>query len=254
MDHVVARVEAAYRRADAREERGGNRARVLRRRERGIGQQSRTFTGGACRGVGGDLYHFLPRKDGRWLLVLGDVTGKGMPAALAMSSGMSLLSMAAELVDELDRLGEVLHRKLFECLSAEQFITVFAGELHPMSGEMTYLNAGHDHPLIARAGGGLEELASAGMPMGLLPMNPLQVLKAKLEPGDLMAIFSDGIPEATQDGETFLGRESLEKILVEMRTAPLEEIRDRILEAVDGYLAGRPASDDVTLMLVRRED
>ena len=205
-----------------------------------------------CRGVGGDLYNFLPRKNERTLIALGDVTGKGTPAALAMSACMVLLDALAEILDDLEQLGDVLHRKLYDSLSAEQFVTLFAGDLDPKSGTMTYLNAGHEPPLVAREDGSIDECPSAGQPMGLLPVNPVKTQEMQFRPGDLMAIFSDGIPEATRDGENLMGLEVVKEILKEMRAAPLEEIRDAILKKVTDYLAGRHASDDITLILLRK--
>ncbi len=207
-----------------------------------------------CRGVGGDLYTFLPRPKGRILLALGDVTGKGTPAALAMAACMVLLSTLAETTDDLDRFGDILHRKLYENLSAEQFVTLFAGDLDPATGQMEYLNAGHEPPLVLRADGTLDRFPSGGQPMGLLPENPLKVQSGALQPGDLMAVFSDGIPEATRDGENLMGLEPVIAILRERRSAPLAEIRDAILNAVEDHLAGRHASDDVTLILLRRKE
>ena len=205
-----------------------------------------------CRGVGGDLYTFQPRPNGKLMLALGDVTGKGTPAALAMSACMILLSTLAETTEDLDRLGDILHRKLYENLSAEQFVTLFAGDLDPATGHLKYLNAGHEPPLISRRNGSLETLPSGGQPMGLLPTNPLVSQEYDLDSGDLMAVFSDGIPEATRDGENLMGLAPVERILREYREAPLEEIRDAILKEVNEYLAGRHASDDVTLLLLRK--
>ena len=89
--------------------------------------------------------------------------------------------------------------------------------------------------------------------MGLLPTNPLFVQEYDLAAGDLMAVFSDGIPEATRDGENLLGLDPVKRILLEQREDPLEDIRDAILKEVNDYLAGRHASDDVTLILLRRK-
>jgi serine phosphatase RsbU (regulator of sigma subunit) len=165
---------------------------------------------------------------------------------------MVLMDALSEIAVDMEQFGDVLHRKLFQNLAAEQFVTLFVGELEPATGHMVYLNAGHEPPLVARANGGLDELPSAGQPMGLLPTNPLHTQEADLKPGDLMAIFSDGIPEATRDGENLLGLSKVRKILIEMRESPLEEIRDAILKSVTDYLQGSHASDDITLVLVRR--
>jgi serine phosphatase RsbU (regulator of sigma subunit) len=205
-----------------------------------------------CRGVGGDLYNFLPRKSGSTLVALGDVTGKGTPAALAMSACMVLLSALAEILEDLEQLGDVLHRKLYESLSAEQFVTLFAGDLNPQSGTLVYLNAGHEPPLVVREDGTIDECPSAGQPMGLLPSNSVKKQEMQFRAGDLMAIFSDGIPEATRDGENLMGLDVVKDLLKEMRNAPLGDIRDAILKKVTDYLAGRHSSDDITLILLRR--
>ncbi len=206
-----------------------------------------------CRDVGGDLYHVLPRPHGGMMLALGDVAGKGTPASLAMSACMVLLSTLADIGGELDQIMGLMHSKLYENLPVEQFITLFLGDLDPKTGKLSYVNAGHELPLIIRGDGRVDELESCSPPVGVLPEFPCRIGVAALEPGDLMAIFSDGIPEATLDGEAFLGIEPVKSILVEMRERPLVEISDAIGGAVDGFLKGGHASDDVTLLLLRRQ-
>ncbi|RLA19026.1 MAG: hypothetical protein DRQ56_06320 [Gammaproteobacteria bacterium] len=187
------------------------------------------------------------------MLAVGDVAGKGTPASLAMSACMVLLSILADIGGELDQVMGRLHCKLYENLTAEQFITLFLGELDPETGRLTYINAGHELPLIIRPDGIMEELESCSPPVGILPEFNCGVGVTILEPGDLLAIFSDGIPEATLDGEDFLGIEPVKSILTEMREQPLSVISNAIGDAVEEFLKGGHASDDVTLLLLRRK-
>jgi putative methionine-R-sulfoxide reductase with GAF domain len=207
-----------------------------------------------CRQVGGDLYHCLPRPNGTVLLVLGDVAGKGIPASLAMAACLVLVRSLAEIGQDLDELIPHLNRQLFESLAPEQFVTVFAGDLQAETGSLRYVNAGHEPPLLVRAETGeIEELPSGALPVAMLPDNRVSVGEAHLEPGDLLAIFSDGIPEATRDGDSFLEIEPVKKVLVEKRGEPLRDIRKSIVHEVEAFLGKEPPSDDVTLLLLRRQ-
>jgi len=205
-----------------------------------------------CRAVGGDLYHILPRPDGRIMVALGDVAGKGTPASLAMSACMVLLSTLADIGGSLDQVMGLMHKKLFENLTAEQFITLFLGDLDLETGRLSYVNAGHELPLVIRPDGSMEELEPCSPPVGMLPEFNCKVDETILGKGDLLAIFSDGIPEATLDGEAFLGIQPVKTLLTETRNKPLAEISEVLGDAVNKFLKGGHASDDVTLMLVRR--
>lgn len=205
-----------------------------------------------CRSVGGDLYHVVPRPNGKLLVALGDVAGKGMPAALAMSASMVLISTLAEIGGEIADLIDLLHRKLYETIAAEQFVTLFIGELEPATGHLIYANAGHELPIITKHDGSVETLPPGGPPVALMPESTWNCAETVLEPGDLLAVFSDGIPEATLDAETFLGLEGVEKILNDQRSDPLARISDAISDLVAEFLKGGHSSDDVTLMLLRR--
>ena len=205
-----------------------------------------------CRAVGGDLYNSARRANGKILIVLGDVSGKGMPAALAMGAATVLVGMLAEIEGDLDTLVGHLHRQLFRSLAPEQFVTMFLGELDPETGHIHYINAGHDPPLVLRKDGTLETLDSTGLPIAMIEDIMLESGDAQIEPGDLLAIFSDGIPEATTDGESFLGLEPVKDIMISRHSDPLKEIRKSMVGAVREFLSGQPASDDVTLLLLRR--
>lgn len=206
-----------------------------------------------CRAVGGDLYHCLKRPDGKMLISLGDVAGKGMPAALAMSACIVLVRTLAEIQGNVLHITDHLHRQLFQSLAPEQFITLFLAELDPPTGTLEYVNAGHNPPLLVRRSGSIEELPSTGMPVAMIEHVPVQRGMVQMDPGDLLTIFSDGIPEATRDGETMHELEPLMRILESSADQDLAEISARIVGSVDAFLDGVPPSDDVTLLLVRRQ-
>ncbi len=205
-----------------------------------------------CRAVGGDLYFVGSRPDGSVLIALGDVTGKGMPAALAMSAATVAIGLLADIEGDVQTLATRLHRQLFKSLASEQFITLFIAALDPATGRLRYVNAGHEPPLVVRRDGTLEMLESTTLPMAMIETIPLDTQETVLAPGDSVAVFSDGIPEATTDGENFLGLDGVKDALVSHRSESLPALRERIVQLVEGFLAGGRASDDVTLLILRR--
>jgi len=204
-----------------------------------------------CYEVGGDLYDFHRRADGIWVLMVGDVSGKGLGAALLMSS---VLSSARVLYDTCERplaLAHKLNDAVVRSAAPGTFVTLFLAFLDPESGKMRYVNAGHNPPLLIR-GKDLRLLEDGGVPMGVLPTYPFEEGETDLAPGDLLAAFSDGIPEATRGGE-FFDDERLRQALIELSTEQeIDRIGDGVVTRVAEFLAGEPRSDDITLLLARR--
>ncbi len=204
-----------------------------------------------CYEVGGDLYDFHTRDDGVRIVLLGDVSGKGMGAALLMSS---ILSSARVLYDACDdplvfvrQLNKVTHRSS----DAGSFVTLFVGWLDPASGVMRYVNAGHPEAIIV-AGDAVRTLAATGIPVGMISDFKWEAGETTLAPGETLAVFSDGIPEA-QHGQTFFGSERIEAALRELGGQPeLARVADGLLERIDAFAAGEHRADDVTLLLLRR--
>jgi hypothetical protein len=205
-----------------------------------------------CRAVGGDLYFVGSRPNGRVLIALGDVTGKGIPAALAMSATIVSLGILADIDSDMPTLAARLHRQLFKSLAEEQFVTLFVGELEPATGTIRFVNAGHEPVLLVRAGGVIDVLDSTTLPLAMIEEIPLIASEARIDRGDVMVVFSDGIPEATTSGDKFLGLDPVKRVLIERRGQPLAEVRASVIAQVDSFLAGGPASDDVTLIMLRR--
>ncbi len=206
-----------------------------------------------ARQVGGDYYDLFLLGSSRVSVVVGDVSGKGIPAALLVST----LHSALRLLLDRDELGpsllDRLNRHIVESSMPNKFITLILGELAPESGVFRYLNAGHNPGLLLRAVGEVEELPSGGVPLGLLPLARFLMREVTLEPGDLLCLYSDGITEAEDLDEEQFGTERLVEILREHRHRPLQEVLDAIQHAVTRFSAGRPQLDDQTLVLVRRD-
>ena len=156
-----------------------------------------------ARTVGGDFYDFIPLPDGRVMFVVGDVTDKGVPAALVMASTHSLLRDAApRLISPGKVLGHV-NDMLCVDIPAHMFVTCLALVLDPASGEVEFANAGHDVPYV-RTQAGVQELRARGMPLGLMPGMPYEEMRFQFEPGDCALLHSDGLAEAhAPDREMF---------------------------------------------------
>jgi serine phosphatase RsbU (regulator of sigma subunit)/pSer/pThr/pTyr-binding forkhead associated (FHA) protein len=205
-----------------------------------------------CYEVGGDLYDFRVKPDGRLMFVVGDVSGKGMGAALLMSS---FLSSARVLYDTCDD-PAVFAARLSAVMSSQtepgHFITGVVGCLEPESGTVHYVNAGHGAMYLVR-NGRVEEFESTGVPFGVTVDVPYRAAKLELAPGTIMAIFSDGIPEA-QRGEEFFEEARVRLALIEGSAATsIADVRAGVIAAVDAFLAGAHRSDDMTLVMIRRD-
>jgi len=206
----------------------------------------------ACRTVGGDYYDFLPCPEGRVALVLGDVSGKGIPAALLMASLQARIQALAEEPCGPGRLLGRLNRMLAASSPTNRFVSLFFCVLDPRSGEMAWSNAGHNPPMLVRAGGRVERLEGGGMVLGVVADSTYEESRTLVEPGDLLALYSDGLTEARSPGDEEYGEGRLAEILREGRGRPLPEVIETAKAAVAAWRGGAPPEDDVTLVLARR--
>lgn len=206
-----------------------------------------------CFEVGGDLYDYRVRPDGSLIFVLADVSGKGMGAALVMSS---FLASARVLYDACEDPGVFATRMgaiIYESTDNHRFVTGIVGCLEPATGRLRYVNAGHPAAYVV-CRGAVRELPSTGVPFGVVPSFGYATVTDELAPGETLALFSDGIPEAQRGDEQFFDERRVREALTELDGAPtLGEVRSGLLERVDAFLAGTPRNDDVTLLLIRRE-
>ncbi len=206
-----------------------------------------------CYEIGGDYYDFIQRDDGRLIVTLGDVSGKGTAAALLMSCLHAAVHAQAESHNTLVQTIGSVNRYLAENIPANRFITLFYAELEPKTGALAFLNAGHNPPLIVHAAGTMEQLAAGGLPLGIMPDADYRQGMTKLLYGDVLVIYSDGVSEAqSPSGEEF-GATRLYDVVSRNLDASAAGIRDRIESALTKFSQGTPAADDITLVIVKRQ-
>jgi predicted ester cyclase len=205
-----------------------------------------------AREVGGDFYDFLEFEDGRVGLVVGDATGKGMPAALVMATTRGMLRAVVQSVESP---GEVLAR-VNEALVAEippnMFVTCLYAILDPNSGSLRYANAGHDLPYLRHHGGDAEELRARGMPLGLMPNTRYEEKEAVFAPGDNALVYSDGLVEAHDPQREMFGIPRL-RALVSEHGEEERSLQETLLEELYSFVGeGWEQEDDITLLTLRR--
>jgi serine phosphatase RsbU (regulator of sigma subunit)/pSer/pThr/pTyr-binding forkhead associated (FHA) protein len=206
-----------------------------------------------CQTVGGDYFDFFPYDDGRIGLVLGDVSGKGMPAALLMTAlkgGVQVL--LGEPPENVASVMSRLDRVVAANFPRNRFVSLFFGLLDPASGDLVYCNAGHNPPFLVRADASIERLPSCGTILGIFPEMGYEVKSCRLEKGDVLTLFSDGVTEENNPGGEEFGEERLARLLVEKGRGAAASLVEGIRQAVLAWAAGAAAADDVTVVVARR--
>jgi len=203
-----------------------------------------------ARTVGGDFYDFISLPDGRHMLVIGDVTDKGVPAALVMASTHALLRGAAP---RLISPGQVLaHVNDLLCVDipAHMFVTCLALVLDPVTGLLEFANAGHDVPYV-RTDDGVAELRARGMPLGLMPGMEYEEKTFQMRPGDSVLLHSDGLAEAHSADREMFGFPRVRALVG--RSAPGEALIDACLAGLEAFTGpGHEQEDDITLVTLER--
>jgi sigma-B regulation protein RsbU (phosphoserine phosphatase) len=206
-----------------------------------------------CYEIGGDYYDFIKREDGRLIVTLGDVSGKGTAAALLMSSLHAAVHAQAASHNSLVETISAVNNYLADNTPTNRFVTLFYAELDPQTGSLAFINAGHNPPLIVHAAGTTENLASGGLPLGIRPNAEYKEGRTQLQPSDVLVIYSDGVSEAVSpQGEEF-GTSRLYDVVSRNLEASAAGIRDRIEAALTKWAQGTPAADDITLVIVKRQ-
>ena len=206
----------------------------------------------ACRTVGGDYFDFIPFPDGRVAMLIGDVAGKGMPASLLMTSLQARVHVLFEDGDELAKKIGRLNKHVASNCPDNRFITFFMAVANPATGELVYTNAGHNPPLIVRKSGEVEQLSGGGVILGILPMITYKEFTVRMEPGDVLVLYTDGVSEASNSKDEDFGETRLGEIVGKLRDRPATEIIDAIEAAVTEFTNGAPAADDITVVVARR--
>lgn len=205
-----------------------------------------------CRAVGGDYFDYIELPGGRYALALGDVAGKGLPAALLMCMFQAGLQALCEMDlppdDTLTRLNQILCRRL----PANRFVTFFFGVLDPSRHTLTYVNAGQNPPCRLGKDQAIDRLVATGPPLGLFAGASYTARTLDLSPGDLVLCFSDGATEGRSAADEEFGEDRLIGIVRESRGEKPEEIVQRATLAVERHSAASPRQDDTTLVVLKR--
>jgi len=202
--------------------------------------------------VGGDYYDVVPIHDDQFIMVIGDVSGKGTPAALLMANVQASLRafapMGLSLSDATRRINDLTTMNTGQ----DKFITFFWGSLNAVTREFRYVNAGHNPPFLLRANGAIERLDIGGIILGLMKtLTPYQEGSVILGPGDVVVMFTDGVSEAMNAEEEDFTEERLEEVLKRVRAMPPAEIIEQIQLALEGHTQGTPQSDDITMLVFK---
>jgi serine phosphatase RsbU (regulator of sigma subunit) len=202
--------------------------------------------------VGGDFYDFHFLSEGRVGIVVGDATGKGVPAALVMSSTCGMLQLAAQELDSSSP-GEVLSRvneTLWARIPANMFVTCFYAILEPESGRLSYANAGHDLPYLWRSGE-CEELRAKGMPLGIMPGKSYEEKETILQAGEAALLYSDGLVEAHNPKGEMFGVPRLRALVAEH--GEKRSLGDSLLEQLYSFVGeGWKQEDDIAFLTLKR--
>ena len=206
----------------------------------------------SCYEIGGDYYDFIERHDGSMLVALGDVSGKGTAAALLMSSLHASIHAQVAAETPLDHTITAINKYLVENTPANRFVTLFVAELTPATGDLKYINAGHNPPLVGHADGTIEQLASGGLPLGIMDFAEYEVGQIVMKPGDVLVIYSDGVSEANNLAEEEFGMDRLIEVIKSNITRSASAIRDKVESALSEFTGTAAPNDDITLVIVKR--
>jgi len=215
-----------------------------------------------ARQVGGDYYDVLPIErdaSGPHLLCVADISGKGLPAALLMSTIQATLratigapGLSIRQNDTLSALATRVNALLHASTPSNKFATAFLLSYDPATGGCTYVNGGHNDGIVLRGDGSVTLLEATGMPLGLFARAAYEEGRVELSPGDLLMLYSDGVTEADDIHEEEFGMDRVIGVLREHREQPSAGIVDQMLRRIDEFAGAAPQHDDITLMVLKR--
>ncbi len=202
--------------------------------------------------VGGDYFDFLAVEEQKMAFCLGDVSGKGLPAALLMANLQAAVRGQAMAGTSLTACLERANALLFHNTSPEKFATLFFGCLDAAGHVLHYCNAGHNHPFLIGNDKKPLRLSAGGLALGCFESFPFEESQVALKPGDMLIVFSDGISEALNGAEEEFGEARLSEMAAANRGASAAELIEKILQSVGAHAGNLPQMDDMTLLVVKR--
>jgi serine phosphatase RsbU (regulator of sigma subunit) len=204
-----------------------------------------------AREVGGDFFNYFPLPDGRLALLVGDVSGKGVGAALLMANIQATLRTRLELASDLAAVADAVDRDIAGNTPPEVYVTLFVGLLDAARRELVYVNAGHNPQFLLRGSGGLERLASTGLPVGLMPGRGFEARTVPVAPGDLLFLYTDGAVEAPNEAGEFFDTARLEQALAAASDDGVDQVLVRVEQAIRAFRGSADPADDATMLALR---
>ena len=201
--------------------------------------------------VGGDCYDVIDVGDGKLAITIGDVSGKGTPAAILMANVQAAVRALSESKVPAGELITRVNRLVHGYTEESAFITFFYSVLDTRTGDLVYVNAGHNPPCILRKNGHRDYLDRGGLIVGIMPGSEYEEGRTTLNPGDDLVLYTDGITEAENTEDEMFGEERLEQLLIEHRHSSAREIEERVYSNIREFAAGTSQTDDLTMVIVK---
>ena len=201
--------------------------------------------------MGGDFFNYFALPDGRLALLVGDVSGKGVSAALLMANVQATLRARLPLETDLAALADGLDRDVDDNTPRSVYVTLFLGILDVDRSELRYVNAGHNPQFLLRAGGGIEPLSSTGMPIALYAGHGYQEAVVRVSAGDLLFFYTDGLVETENEAGEMFGAERLQALLEVKHDTRIGITLERVETTVRTFRGGAEPFDDATMMALR---
>ena len=205
-----------------------------------------------CLDVAGDYYDVIPLKDGRTVLAIGDVSGKGAGAAMIMANLQAALRTAVRMNIPLAETVSEINLLIHQNTPPEQYITFFVAIFDPLTSLLSYVNAGHNAPMLARADGTVELLQEGGMILGCMPGGTYTQAQTKLRSGDVLFLFTDGVTEAMNAEDVEFGEERVGKVVLEHFSASPQAVLDIVEHEVVAHHGATTFDDDFTLLMIKK--
>jgi sigma-B regulation protein RsbU (phosphoserine phosphatase) len=202
--------------------------------------------------VGGDYFDFIPIDEVRNAVCLGDVSGKGLPAALLMASVQATLRAQTMVDIPVDELINHANKLLCRCTNDENFVTLWYGVLDKVAHEIDFCNAGHEPPFLMSANGAVRRLGSTGLALGVIDNFTYRKNSISMEPGDVLVVYSDGVTDMEDKTHRQFGQERLEALIAEHHAKSAHALVEFIMKAAVEHAGSAPQFDDLTLVVVKR--
>ena len=207
-----------------------------------------------AREVGGDFFNYFALPDGRLALLVGDVSGKGVSAALLMANVQATLRARLPLETDLAKLADGLDRDVDENTPRSVYVTLFLGILDVERSELRYVNAGHNPQFLLRRRGGIEPLSSTGMPIALYAGQGYQESVVPVSAGDLLFFYTDGLVEAESESGEMFGADRLQQLLEAGHAERIDAVLERVDATIRSFRGGTEPFDDATMMALRIDE